>query len=111
MIQVLVAGSFPALLLYNITLILGAAQDDDDEAYSDDDSQRGYASDNQFSSDEECSSENGDAMARIRGVAGRHHDDADDNKSRFSQYSMSSSVMRRNNGLTLLDDKFEKVSK
>ncbi|XP_063629480.1 protein LTV1 homolog [Cydia splendana] len=32
-----------------------------------------------------------------------------DTRSRFSQYSMSSSVIRRNQGLTLLDDRFEKM--
>lgn len=31
-------------------------------------------------------------------------------KSHFTEYSMSSSVIRRNEQLTLLDDKFEKVS-
>ena len=31
-------------------------------------------------------------------------------KSRFTNYSMSSSVIRRNAGLTLLDDRFEHVS-
>lgn len=34
----------------------------------------------------------------------------EETKSRFTEYSMSSSVMRRNKQLTLLDDKFEKVS-
>lgn len=33
----------------------------------------------------------------------------EDKKSRFSNYSMTSSVMRRSNGLRLLDDRFEKV--
>lgn len=33
----------------------------------------------------------------------------EETKSRFTNYSMSSSVIRRNEGLTLLDDKFEKV--
>lgn len=37
--------------------------------------------------------------------------DKDDTKSRFSQYSMSSSVIRRNEGLSLLDNRFEKVSR
>ena len=35
--------------------------------------------------------------------------DKDDTKSRFSQYSMSSSVIKRNEGLSLLDNRFEKV--
>lgn len=34
---------------------------------------------------------------------------ADDTKSRFTEYSMSSSVMHRNKGLSLLDDRFEKM--
>lgn len=33
----------------------------------------------------------------------------EETKSRFTEYSMSSSVMRRNEQLTLLDDKFEQV--
>ncbi|XP_034187471.1 LTV1 ribosome biogenesis factor isoform X1 [Osmia lignaria lignaria] len=33
----------------------------------------------------------------------------EETKSRFTEYSMSSSVMRRNEQLTLLDDKFEKL--
>lgn len=33
----------------------------------------------------------------------------EETKSRFTNYSMSSSVIRRNEQLTLLDDKFEKV--
>ena len=33
----------------------------------------------------------------------------EETKSRFTNYSMSSSVIRRNDGLTLLDDRFEKV--
>lgn len=33
----------------------------------------------------------------------------EETKSRFTQYSMTSSVIRRNDGLTLLDDRFEKV--
>ena len=33
----------------------------------------------------------------------------EETKSRFTSYSMSSSVVTRNAGLTLLDDRFEKV--
>lgn len=33
----------------------------------------------------------------------------DETKSRFTSYSLSSSVMRRTDGLTLLDDRFEKI--
>ena len=34
----------------------------------------------------------------------------EETKSRFTNYSMTSSVIRRNEGLTLLDDRFEKVT-
>ncbi len=34
----------------------------------------------------------------------------EETKSRFTNYSMTSSVIRRNEGLTLVDDRFEKVS-
>lgn len=33
----------------------------------------------------------------------------EETKSRFTDYSMTSSVMRRNDQLTLLDERFEKV--
>ena len=33
----------------------------------------------------------------------------EETKSRFTNYSMTSSVIRRNEGLTLIDDRFEKV--
>lgn len=71
-----------------------------EEEYDDDNqSQVGYASDNQWSD-----SEDGDANER----KSKFYDN-EDAKSRFSQYSMSSSIIRRSNGLSLLDDKFEKV--
>ncbi|KAF9420541.1 hypothetical protein HW555_003291, partial [Spodoptera exigua] len=50
-----------------------------------------------------------DRMARGNRMPKWESRDNDDTKSRFSQYSMSSSVMRRNQGLTLLDNRFEKM--
>lgn len=38
-----------------------------------------------------------------------HSLDLEDTKSRFTEFSMSSSVVPRNDQLTLLDDRFEKV--
>lgn len=35
----------------------------------------------------------------------------EDTKSRFTDYSMSSSIIRRNDNLKLIDDQFEKVLK
>lgn len=58
-------------------------------------------------SDDEHNDENGDRLAPLR----RHkfsQFDGEETKSRFTEYSMSSSVLRRNEQLTLLDDRFEK---
>lgn len=52
--------------------------------------------------DADYSDEDEDQLAPLRGF-GR-----EETKSRFTEYSMSSSVIRRNEQLTLLDDKFEK---
>ena len=35
----------------------------------------------------------------------------EETRSRFTDYSMSSSIIKRNQQLTLLDDKFERVNK
>ena len=43
------------------------------------------------------------------GSFGQHSFDDVETKSRFTSYTMTSSVMQRNEGLTLLDDRFEKV--
>ncbi|CAH0389269.1 unnamed protein product [Bemisia tabaci] len=43
------------------------------------------------------------------GSMGAMSDDDFDTKSRFTNYSMSSSIIRRNEKLTILDDKFEKM--
>ncbi|XP_077302783.1 LTV1 ribosome biogenesis factor isoform X2 [Arctopsyche grandis] len=86
-----------------LAMCVGADEGEEEcseEEYDDDNqSQVGYASDNQWSG-----SEDGDADER----KSKFYDN-EDAKSRFSQYSMSSSIMRRNNGLSLLDDKFEKM--
>ncbi|KAG6453865.1 protein LTV1 homolog [Manduca sexta] len=79
--------------------------DDDDESMSgDDNSDKAFASD--LDSDDESDSQDGGKRGRMPMWDER---DKDDTKSRFSQYSMSSSVMRRNQGLTLLDNRFEKM--
>ncbi|KAF9803412.1 hypothetical protein SFRURICE_007258 [Spodoptera frugiperda] len=82
--------------------------DDDEEGDSmsqDDDSDKAFASD--LDSDDDSDEDGRPARGgRMRNWEAR---DNDDTKSRFSQYSMSSSVMRRNQGLTLLDNRFEKM--
>lgn len=53
------------------------------------------------------SDEERDEIASLKGPQYSFRDE--ETRSRFTEYSMSSSVMRRNEQLTLLDDKFEKV--
>ncbi|KAJ2938978.1 hypothetical protein O0L34_g17793 [Tuta absoluta] len=72
----------------------------------DDDSGKAFASDDLDSDDDDDSQENG---GRRGGRMASWDHDKDDTKSRFSQYSMSSSVIKRNQGLTLLDNRFEKM--
>ncbi|XP_046643662.1 protein LTV1 homolog isoform X1 [Daphnia pulicaria] len=52
--------------------------------------------------------ENDDVLCDMRSDSGQRSPDFnDDNKSRFTEYSMTSSVIRRNAQLSLLDDRFE----
>ena len=60
-----------------------------------------YGSDEDFGSDQADFSDDDDG--------GRMFMD-EETKTQFTNYSVSSSVMRRNEGLTLLDDRFEKVN-
>ena len=71
------------------------SDDDDDEDYDDDDE------DDNDDEDEDVSDL--DSLGDLRSFSGQ------ETKSHFTEYSMSSSVIRRNEGLTLLDDRFEKV--
>ncbi|KAM9317109.1 protein LTV1 homolog [Gastrophryne carolinensis] len=68
--------------------------EDDDESHEGD-----FDSDGPLSDEEDR--EGGDPMKEFLFMQ-------EETKSRFSQYSMSSSVMRRNEQLTLLDERFEK---
>ncbi|XP_011707008.1 PREDICTED: protein LTV1 homolog, partial [Wasmannia auropunctata] len=55
----------------------------------------------------DLSDEEADEVCSLNGPQYTFKDE--ETKSKFTEYSMSSSVMRRNEQLTLLDDKFEKV--
>jgi len=55
----------------------------------------------------DLSNEEADEVCSLNGPQYTFKDE--ETKSRFTEYSMSSSVMRRNEQLTLLDDRFEKV--
>ncbi|XP_048000939.1 protein LTV1 homolog [Leguminivora glycinivorella] len=91
-----------------IELAMGEGADDGEEYEEDDedadsvsgDSGQAFASD--LDSDDDTDPQEGRRLAAW-------DSDKHDTKSRFSQYSMSSSVIRRNQGLTLLDDRFEKM--
>lgn len=73
----------------------------DGEEYSDIDSEFG-SEDGSFEGEAD---ENGDRLGKL--LRSRKFDD-EETKSRFTEYSMSSSVIRRNKQLELLDDRFEK---
>ncbi|KAM8878288.1 protein LTV1 homolog [Spinachia spinachia] len=71
--------------------------DDDDDEWEDTDEEGDFGSERGLSADE-------DAERRAREFLFMD----EETKSRFTEYSMTSSVMRRNEQLTLLDDRFEK---
>ena len=71
--------------------------EDDDYASDEADFSDEIASDDDFSGSDIGSLDGGHAFSDI------------ETKSRFTSYSMTSSVIRRNEGLTLLDERFEKV--
>ncbi|XP_034110796.1 protein LTV1 homolog [Drosophila nasuta] len=90
---------------------MGGDDDDDeegDEDWEDDeeDNDMDFDSDNLNDDDDE---ENPDElMDRLAPLLRKRRFDDEETKSRFTEYSMSSSVIRRNEQLTLLDDRFER---
>ncbi|XP_040043126.2 protein LTV1 homolog [Gasterosteus aculeatus] len=72
-------------------------EDDDDDEWEDTDEEGDFGSEGGLSGDE-------DLGRRAREFLFMD----EETKSRFTEYSMTSSVMRRNEQLTLLDDRFEK---
>ncbi|XP_056264384.1 protein LTV1 homolog [Pseudoliparis swirei] len=70
----------------------GDGDDDDDDEWEDTDEEGGFGSEGGLS---------GDAAREFMFMD-------EETKTRFTEYSMTSSVMRRNEQLTLLDDRFEK---
>lgn len=74
---------------------------------SEDDGSVGEESDTEEEDAEDAASDEADYSDDDMGSEVKFGDE--ETKSRFTNYSMSSSVIRRNDGLTLLDDRFEKV--
>ncbi|XP_072265107.1 protein LTV1 homolog [Pyxicephalus adspersus] len=79
--------------------------DDDWEDVDDEEEDAGGSQDDDFDSDGPLSD---DEIGSEDGPMKEYLFMQEETKSRFSQYSMSSSVMRRNEQLTLLDERFEK---
>lgn len=71
----------------------------------------GVTSDQEFDDEFEIESDYGDEeLDGVDSFNGLQHTfDEEETKSRFTNYSMTSSVIQRNDQLTLLDDRFEKV--
>ncbi|XP_074485312.1 protein LTV1 homolog [Sebastes fasciatus] len=72
-------------------------EDDDDDEWEDTDEEGDFDSEGGFSGDENTEGRTREFLFMD-----------EETKSRFTEYSMTSSVMRRNEQLTLLDDRFEK---
>lgn len=73
---------------------------------------RGDDNDDYYPSDEADFSDggDGDAVSEVGSLGQHSFMSAETAKTRFTNYSMTSSVIRRNAGLTLVDDRFEEVS-
>lgn len=87
-----------------IKMAMGVEGDDED---CDDDSEYSDIDSNFDEDEEDGDDELRDRLGPLRGQRFPGFDD-EETKSRFTEYSMSSSVMRRNEQLELLDDRFEK---
>lgn len=79
---------------------------DDDEDYDEDDDEQDFDSDDLNDDDDEENME--ELMDRLGPLMRERRFADEETKSRFTEYSMSSSVIRRNEQLSLLDDRFEK---
>ena len=80
-----------------------------DDEQDDDDEERDIDSDELFSSDDDDEdTDERELMDRLAPLMRERRFDDEETKSRFTEYSMSSSVIRRNEQLTLLDDRFDK---
>ena len=90
------------MIINDLYLLFGSRDEDDDEWEDTDEGESADGSD--------CDSmgglSDGDEEGRREFLFMK-----EETRSRFTEYSLTSSVMRRNDQLTLLDDRFEKVSK
>lgn len=87
-----------------IEMAMGGEGDDDDEF---DENDEHSDIDSNFGNEEDYDEEEYDGLGPLSKNRFPRFDD-EETKSRFTEYSMSSSVIRRNEQLELLDDRFEK---
>ena len=73
-----------------------------------DDEGAGYSGEYYGSEDGYCASEEGDEVNSLFSNEGSEQ--GSEQGCRFTEYSVSSSVLPRNEGLTMLDNRFEEVS-
>lgn len=87
---------------------MGGEDDDDDEGSYDDDGECEEDFDSDDLMDEDDEEDDNELMDRLGPLMRERRFGNEETKSQFTEYSMSSSVIRRNEQLTLLDDRFER---
>jgi protein LTV1 len=97
------SNHFEHSIKQNIKLSFFFRGEGDEEDESDED---GSWMDDSDADSGDLNSSDGDSVPSLKGMRMKNEDMK---SSRFTEYSMSSSVMRRNDQLTLLDDRFEQV--
>lgn len=95
-------------LIYDSDFRKSEAEDGSEWADVDDEKEEG-SDDNDCDSAGSFSDEDVPTPGKIPGALENHLFWEEETKSRFTEYSMTSSVMRRNEQLTLHDERFEKV--
>ncbi|XP_017461061.1 PREDICTED: protein LTV1 homolog [Rhagoletis zephyria] len=96
-------------LLEDDFVLKAMAEGDDEDEDNDEDELSDVEEDDQedFDSDDLNETDDQELMDRLGPLLRERRFDDEETKSRFTEYSMSSSVIRRNEQLTLLDDRFE----
>lgn len=92
---------FLCVYIYTKIFVTCDSSDEDDDEWEDTDEEGEFDSEGEFLGEEAANGDGG-----IREFLFMD----EETKSRFTEYSLTSSVMRRNEQLSLLDDRFEKVN-
>lgn len=89
------------MCIYTKCFVTCDSGDEDDDEWEDTDEEVEFDSEGEFSGEEATENDGGRREFLFMD---------EETKSRFTEYSLTSSVMRRNEQLSLLDDRFEKVN-